>query len=91
MSNKSVPMESLIHHLLVRVAGTANAGATVAVAGAATGKLDRAWGADLVPANTSVKRRGHALPFTLTHRLLSADWPAWHASCGWSIPGRSTT
>ncbi|MEJ1974200.1 MAG: RHS repeat-associated core domain-containing protein [Lacunisphaera sp.] len=48
----------------VRVLGTAASSAHVAVLGAAaTGKLDRAWGADLVPANGSAAAGGTATAY----------------------------
>ncbi len=48
----------------VRVIGTAASAAHVAVLGAAaTGKTDRAWGADLVPANTSSAVQANATTY----------------------------
>lgn len=50
----------------VRVAGTAVAGANVAVKDAVANKKDRAWGADLVPANTGGAVKGTATAYAAT-------------------------
>ncbi len=49
----------------MRVLGTADAAATVSVATApSTGKTDRAWGADFVPANSSTAVKGPATVYS---------------------------
>jgi len=50
----------------VRVTGTAASASSVAVAGATTGKRDRAWAADFAPANSTTAATGTAAIYAAT-------------------------